>query len=338
VSTDPNEESVPSVYILPDQQLVECGTSEAVLPAALRAGVPFAHACGGHASCSTCRVVVVEGWAACGERSAKERVIAERLGFGPEFRLACQTRVSAPVTMRRLVLDDTDRELADIRPRSRGPARGPGRWIFGGRRVRPRPIGQDIRAAVLFADIRGFTAFADALPYDVLHVLQRHLRDVTGAVERHGGVVTSYMGDGIMALFGPEHAESSSLCAVRAGLAMLAEADRRRPQLEELYGRSFDLNVGLHHGSAIVGSVWGGPASVTAIGDTVNLASRIEQANKIHGTRFLMSEATLGELGDDVIVGRTFTCELAGKVGEHTLIEVLGIEVLGIEVLGTRRA
>jgi adenylate cyclase len=322
----PIEESVPSVYILPDQQLVECGTAEAVLRAALRAGVPFAHACGGHASCSTCRVVVVEGWAACGERSAKERVIAERLGFGPEFRLACQTRISAPVTMRRLVLDDTDRDLADLRPRSRRSARGPARWMFGGgRRVRPRPIGQDVRAAVLFADIRGFTAFAEALlPYDVLHVLQRHLRDVTRAVERHGGVVTSYMGDGIMALFGPEHAESSSLRAVRAGLAMLAEADRRRPQLEELYGRSFDLNVGLHHGSAIVGSVWGGPASVTAIGDTVNLASRIEQANKIHGTRFLMSEATLGELGDDVIVGRTISCELPGKAGEHTLIEVLG--------------
>lgn len=321
---------MPSVYILPDQRLVECGTGEAILRAALRDGVPFAHACGGHASCSTCRVVVMEGWAACSERSPKERVIAERLGFGPEFRLACQMRVSAPVTMRRLVLDESDVELADIRPRSgRRAARGPGRWIFGGlgaRRTRPRPIGNEVRAAVLFADIRGFTAFAEALlPYDVLHVLQRHLRAVTGAVERHGGVVTSYMGDGIMALFGPDGAESSSLRAVRAGLEMLAEADRRRPQLDELYGRSFDLNVGLHHGSAIVGSVWGGPTSVTAIGDTVNLASRIEQANKLHGTRFLMSEATLAELGDDVIAGQTITAPLPGKAGEHTLIEVLGL-------------
>ena len=320
---------MPSVYILPDQRLVECGTAEAVLPAVLRAGIPFAHACGGHASCSTCRVVVVEGRTACGERSPKERVIAERLGFGPEFRLACQTHVSAPVTMRRLVLDESDIELADIRPRSvRRAARGSARWVFGGRRVRPRPIGKEIRAAILFADIRGFTAFAEALlPYDVLHVLQRHLRDVTGAVERHGGVVTSYMGDGIMALFVPGDAETSSLRAVRAGLAMLAESDRRRPQLEELYGRSFELNVGLHHGSAIVGSVWGGPASVTAIGDTVNFASRIEQANKMHGTRFLMSEATLAELGDEVVVGRTVSCPLPGKAGEHTLIEVLGISV-----------
>ena len=136
---------MPSVYILPDQRLVECGATEVVLRASLRAGVPFAHACGGHASCSTCRVVVVEGWAACSERTPKERTIAERLGFGPEFRLACQTRVSAPVTMRRLVLDEGDVELADIRPgAARRAARGPARWVFGGlgvRRVRPRYSG-----------------------------------------------------------------------------------------------------------------------------------------------------------------------------------------------------
>lgn len=320
---------MPSVYILPDQRLVECSAGEPILPAALRAGIAFAHACGGRASCSTCRVVVVEGWTACSERTPKELVIANRLGFGPDFRLACQTRVAEPVTVRRLVLDEGDVELADIRPRAgRRMARGSARWRFGGlgaRRALPLPIGHEVRVAVLFADIRGFTTFAEALlPYDVLHVLQRHLRSVTGSVERHGGVVTSYMGDGIMALFEAGKPEPSTLRAVRAGLEMLVEADRRRPELEELYGRSFDLNVGLHYGAAIVGSIWGGPTSVTAIGDTVNFASRIEQANKAHGTRFLMSDAALADLDDAVIVGRTVRCPLPGKAGEHTLIEVLG--------------
>ena len=105
---------------------------------------------------------------------------------------------------------------------------------------------------------------------------------------------------------------------------MLAEAERRRPELAELYGRSFDLNVGLHHGSAIIGSIWGGP-TITAIGDNVNLASRIEQANKLHGTRFLLSEAAMGEVSGDVEVGRTVRCSLPGKAGEHTLFEVLGL-------------
>jgi adenylate cyclase len=63
---------------------------------------------------------------------------------------------------------------------------------------------------------------------------------------------------------------------------------------------------------------------VTAIGDTVNVASRIEQANKEHGTRFLISDATLAELDDGISVGRTFRCSLPGKEGEFTLVEVVG--------------
>jgi adenylate cyclase len=317
---------VPNVYILPDQRLIECGPTEPILSAALRAGVPFAHACGGHASCSTCRVVVVEGWKSCAERSQRERAVADRLGFKPEFRLACQTKVTSDVTIRRLVLDDQDRELADIRPGFRRRARGPLRWAFGmPQRARPQPIGDEVQAAILFADIRGFTAFSEALlPYDVIHVLQRQIHQVTRAVERHGGVVTSYMGDGVMAVFGPQHRRPPTLRAARAGLELLADTDARRPAVEELYGRSFDMNVGLHYGAVIVGTLWGSPPSMTAMGDTVNVASRIEQANKLHGTRFLVSDAALGELGDEVEVGRSFRCELPGKEGVHTLTEVLG--------------
>jgi adenylate cyclase len=321
---------VPYVYILPDQRLIECRSTESILAAAMRARAPFAHACGGHASCSTCRVVVVEGEKACAERSAKERSIAERLGFGPEFRLACQTRISADVTVRRLVLDDHDVELADIRPGFRRRARGPVRWAFGRRgrppgRAHPRSLGDQVNAAILFADIRGFTGFAEALlPYDVIHVLQRHVRQVTQAVERNGGFVTSYMGDGVMALFSPAPRSSPARRAVRAGLEMLAVTDGRRAALEELYGRSFEINVGVHFGPAIIGTLWGDPRTVTAIGDTVNVASRIEQANKEHGTRFLISDATLAELDDTISVGRTFRCSLPGKGGEFTLIEVVG--------------
>ncbi len=320
---------MPNVYILPDQRLVECRSTESLLSAALRAGSPFSHACGGHASCSTCRVVVVEGRSACAERSAKERVIAERLGFGPEFRLACQTKISADVTIRRLVVDDHDVDLADIRPQFRRRAWGPLRWAFGNRGPRwtlPQPIGEQVDAAILFADIRGFTSFAEALlPYDVIHVLQRHVRQLNRTIERHGGVVTSYMGDGVMALFRPDGGLAPSRRAVRAGLEIVGETDSGRPALEELYGRSFEINVGVHSGPTIVGTLWGSPPAATALGDTVNLASRIEQANKQHGTRFLISDATLAALdGDEVRIGRSFRCSLPGKEGVYTLTEVLG--------------
>ena len=72
---------------------------------------------------------------------------------------------------------------------------------------------------------------------------------VTGAVERHGGAVTSYMGDGVMAVFGLRDGRSPCLRAVLAAQEVLARTDARRPGLEELYGRSFDVNVGMHFGA-----------------------------------------------------------------------------------------
>jgi ferredoxin len=199
---------MPDVCILPDHRPVACGTDETILGAALRAGISFAHACGGEAACSTCRLFVVDGWRLCTEPTPGERVIAERLGFTDRFRLACQTRVTADVTIRRLVLDDEDVELADLRPAASSRRAAQHRRAHTTRATpphsRPRPIGEELRVAVLFADLRGFTTFSQALlPYDVIHELQRHFQGVTRAVSRQTGIVTSYMGDGVMALFCP---------------------------------------------------------------------------------------------------------------------------------------
>ena len=116
---------VPNVYVLPDQRIVECRPGETILSAALRAGISFTHACGGRARCSTCRVVIVEGWQACADRNPREQTIADQLSFGPTFRLACQTVLHGDATIRRLVLDEHDAELADVRlrPRSAAPGR-----------------------------------------------------------------------------------------------------------------------------------------------------------------------------------------------------------------------
>jgi adenylate cyclase len=319
---------VRNVYVLPDQRLVECRPSESILRAGLRAGVPFAHACGGNGKCSTCRVVVVEGHQSCSQRTPREQAIADRLGFGPQFRLACQTSVRGEVTVRRLVLDERDVELADVRRRPRSRRRQlRAHFARRGGHQRPRSIGDEMPVTIMFADIRGFTAFVETvLPYDVIHVLQRVLGDVTASIERHGGAVTSYMGDGVMALFGDDGGRTSSRRAVRAGLEILANSDNRRAALEELYGRSFDLNVGIHFGTAIVGGLLGDAVTLTAIGDTVNMANRIEQANKEFGTRFLVSDSARAELDDGVQLGRSFVCQLPGKAGEYELFEVLGLD------------
>jgi adenylate cyclase len=301
---------MPQIRFIPDEQSVEVREGTSVLRAAIAAGLPHAHACGGNARCSTCRVLVVEGLEHCGPRNARESAIAGRLQCGPEIRLACQTSVSGDMTVRRLVLDPEDIELTDLR-----------------KRTGPRRVGDEQAVAVLFADIRGFTEFAEThLPYDVIHILRRLFRDMSSAVTVQGGTVTAFMGDGFMALFGIDDPPRAAAQAVRAGLGILGVADDAQAWLRELVGRTLEINVGIHYGEAVIGAIRESASHdvVTAIGDTVNLASRIEAANKVTGTRLLVSEATIAQLDDQVEVGGSFRVPLPGKAGHYVLTEVTG--------------
>jgi adenylate cyclase len=304
-----------TIRILPDDVLIDSAPGETLLDVSLRSGVAHAHACGGHARCSTCRVEVIDGIDACAPRTAAERALAERLGFAPELRLACQTTVSNSVTMRRLILDDDDIALVDQRARTSDAL----------------VVGEERTLAILFADIREFTAFSEPLPaHDVVHVLNRYFHAMGREVERFGGCIDNYMGDGFMALFGLGQSEQetesgAALDAVQAALAMLDTMDALKPYLENAYGRSFDLRIGIHFGEAVVGSVGAiGRERVTAIGDAVNFASRIESANKTASTRLLISEALYARVGQHIRVGQTLKIPIHGKSGEYTLYEVVG--------------
>jgi adenylate cyclase len=300
----------PRIRILPDdvQTVTREGTS--ILGASLGAGIKHCHECGGNARCSTCRVVIIDGLDRCGARNEKEQAIADRLLFPPEVRLACQTRVGGDLVVRRLVLDDFDVELTSL--------------VRDG--VRAWPVGREQSVALMFLDIRGFTSFSESLlPYDVIHLLRRFFLRMAMIVEEHRGVVDNYMGDGMLAIFGAEDAGAATLHAVRAGQAMLGEIEIMKPYVHAVAGKSFDIGVGVHYGQVVVGALGGpGPSApkVTVIGDAVNMASRVESANKVTGTRFLISDAAYRELRGGVPVGRTFHLPLPGKAGVHALYEV----------------
>jgi adenylate cyclase len=277
----------------------------------LQAEIPHAHACGGNARCSTCRVLIVEGVEHCAPRNDKEQALAERLCLSPEVRLACQTTVIADVEVRRLVLDADDVEVTNQAKPGAAPA----------------SIGEEKEIAILFADIRGFTSFAERLPpYDVVHVLNRYFHRMGKVINRNGGFINNYMGDGLMALFGVEEPKDAALNAVKAGLEMLEEVDRLRHYLEAIYTRCFRIGVGVHFGDAVVGAI-GAPTTrrITAIGDAVNLASRIESANKQAGTEFLISEETYAQVKDRARIGKQVRAALPGKSGEFMLYEVIAV-------------
>jgi adenylate cyclase len=127
---------------------------------------------------SICRISVEEGLEFCSPRSKGERIVAERLNFSPETRLACQTKITGDVNVRRLVVDDDDIEF------TRGIAEGP----------RPASIGEEKNLAILFADVRGFTALSERMsPYDVIYFLNRYFHLTSKVIESYGGYVDNYM-------------------------------------------------------------------------------------------------------------------------------------------------
>jgi adenylate cyclase len=299
---------MPTITYVIDRRTAPIGEHETILHASLRAGVPHAHACGGNARCSTCRVQIVDGLGVCAPRTGKEHELAERLRFAPEVRLACQTTVSGDVTVRRLVLDQTDLELI---VRSEGPEA-------------VEPIGEERSLAIMFADIRGFTPFAEPLlPYDVVHALNRYYDEVGRVIAEHEGHIDNYMGDGLLAVFGMERPAHSARRAVAAARGMIAAVERLKPYFEAVYGRSFDIGIGIHYGDVIVGAVGAaGRRRVTIVGDAVNAAARIEAATKTLGAKVLISTATYNELDEPDAVWQTHRVVLPGKSGEFVLYEM----------------
>ena len=100
-----------------------------------------------------------------------------------------------------------------------------------------------------------------------------------------------------------------------------------RPYVKKLFQRSFRIGVGVHFGETIVGTVGGDlQERVTAIGDAVNIASRVEHANKRARTEFLVSEAVLREVQDKVRVGKSIYVRLPGKTGKYPLTKSLAFE------------
>jgi adenylate cyclase len=151
---------------------------------------------------------------------------------------------------------------------------------------------------VLFADLRGFTTYAEGRdPREVQRLLNGWFDVVSDAVEAHGGIVNKFIGDGVMALFGaPEPHEDHAAQAVSAALEIVAQAPAR---LGGGAGGPLGVGVGVHTGHAVVGTIGSrSRAEYTAVGDAVNLASRLEQLTKDHGVPILVSEATRAAVGD----------------------------------------
>lgn len=154
------------------------------------------------------------------------------------------------------------------------------------------------RVAVMFVDFRGFTAGAQSrTPQEVVDRLDGAFAVLVDILDRHGGIVNKFLGDGFLALFGaPLEASDAAHRAVAAGREMLTAMDRINAQTSW----PLRIGIGIHFGEVVAGNI-GSPRrkEYTVIGDTVNFASRLEALNKEFGSQLLISASVREALGDD---------------------------------------
>jgi adenylate cyclase len=187
--------------------------------------------------------------------------------------------------------------------------------------------------SVLFCDMKGFTAFSEGMtPAALVNVLNRYMTVMSEAVRRNNGIIDKYIGDGIMAFWGPPFtsADEHPGLACLTALEQLAGLAAFRAELPELTGlkRGFpeiDIRIGIATGDVVVGNIGSEQArNYTVIGDTVNLASRLEGANKTYATRALIGEATNRFAADLVETREIDQVLVAGKTEPQRIFELLG--------------
>ena len=178
-------------------------------------------------------------------------------------------------------------------------------------------LGGDRRTlTVLFTDLAGFTGLAEKMPAEeVAAILNRHLGEMSDIVIRHGGTVDKFIGDAVMAFWGAPVADpDQSLHALEAAIEMQAATARMAAELAKSSGPALRMRVGLHRGECIVGNLGGNNRfEYTAIGDAVNLASRLEGVNNLYGTGILVSESVADSVGERICLRAVDTVRVKGR-------------------------
>ncbi len=308
---------MPKITYQEDSQantIIQQKKGSTILEAALHNNVEHYHVCGGKARCTTCRITVLKGKDNLAPLTEAEKKISQDKKWTDDIRLACQAKILDDVTIKRLVVDHTDVDLV----RSEGNITT---------QAKERSV------VVMFCDVENFTGFtAERLhnPYDVIHLLNRYYKEIGEPIFSNRGYIDKYLGDGFLALFGcadNNNPNENALNAVRASLRMIARLTELNKYLSRQFDHQFKIRIGLHYGSVIVGEVgYCANKQLTVIGDTVNIASRIEAANKEFNTQILASQEMMEHVQNEVATEQVFTTKLRGQNRSHTLYEIVGFK------------
>jgi adenylate cyclase len=280
----------------PSGRVVQILRGVSVLEASRMAGIPHASVCGGRGRCSTCRIRVEGAKEAIPPPAPEEVKVLQRVGAAPDVRLACQLR---PRDSLRVM------PLLPASAQARDGFRRPG-YLHG----------VELEIVILFGDLRAFTQLSEKkLPYDLVFLLNRYFAEMGHAVEAAGGRIDKFIGDGVMALFGLDRGVAAGCReALIAARGMSERMQGLNHALAHDIAEPLRIGIGIHTGTAIVGEMgYGKAVSVTAVGDSVNTASRIESLTKTYGCELVISEAVAQRAGIDVGAAPRHEIEIRGR-------------------------
>lgn len=286
---------------LPQGRSLRVRDGETVLETLRSAGIPHAAVCGGRGRCTTCRIRIVEGLESLETENEIEKEALTRIAAPPGVRLACQLRPRADLSIMPL-----------LPPRIKAGSQIPKGGLDG----------QERSVTFLFVDLRTSTRLGETkLPYDVLYILNQFFAEMTAALRETRGHYAQFNGDGLMAIYGLKSrvAADGVRDALAGAQAMVRRVDALNQALKTELPFPLTVGIGIHHGEAIVGTM--GPPDaqiVSAIGDAVNTAARLEALSKEHGNAVViaLSALEIAGIGQNVPDDHLHNKALRGREGE----------------------
>jgi len=252
---------------------------QSVLGALREAKIPHASVCGGRGRCTTCRVRVTQSGSALPAPNALEASALERLGSEPNVRLACQIRPLENISITPLLKPSNNVQASSLQT---------------------GVVGHEQQVVCMFVDMRDSTKLGEQkLPFDVVFILNQFFIQLSDALNATKGHYASFTGDGLMALYG---LRSGLEAGSRDALNGAVEIERRIVALNEWLSdelaHPLQIGIGIHSGEAIVGTMGPPDAPVlSAIGDTINIAARLEALTKNYKTLLVVSDVVLQQAG-----------------------------------------
>ena len=267
-----------------------------LLEALRQARIPHAAVCGGRARCTTCRVRVSSGLAELPPANDLEALALARIKAGDDVRLACQLYPHSDLTITPLVM--ANQTLANTL--HSGGVQGHEQYVV-----------------TMFVDMRDSTSLGErVLAYDVVFILNRLFTELSKALDATNGHYAQFAGDGLMALYGLDPKRKKLAChdALAGAADMLRRVEELNQQLGQEFNETLKIGIGIHGGDAIVGTM--GPPStplLTAVGDNINIAARLEAKTKELECDLIVSIATLDADGIEYDADSVHQVEVRGR-------------------------